>query len=108
MDYLNDFLSNTALQYPVLLTIFMVIGVLRSIFKPATALFEAFVRATSKDSADATIETVEKSKAFLAFAWFVDFTASIKLVKPAPIVTPPVVVVVPVPEGAADGTSKPS
>ncbi len=105
MDYLNDFLSNTALQYPILLTIFMVIGVLRSVFKPATALFEAFVRATSPKDADATIQKVETNKFYLAFVWFIDYTASIKLAKPAPLASVPPQVVSPAPV-ASDGNPK--
>lgn len=99
MDMLNDFLSQTALQYPVLLTLFLVLGVFRAIFKPLMSLVEVYVKATGSASQQATLDGFEKSKFYSALVWFVDFLMSVKLPvqQPPKDVTPaaPAVVVAP-------------
>jgi hypothetical protein len=66
-------------KFPTLATIFMVVGALRLIFKPLSAIIEAVVQYTPYDSDDIAWEKVKNHKVYMFLAWFVDWSASIKL-----------------------------
>jgi len=74
-----SFILGLADKYPLAVTIFMVIGVLRAVFKPAMAFFRTIVSATPSKKDDEVLNKVEASKAYLKFAWFIDYISSIKL-----------------------------
>jgi hypothetical protein len=56
-----------------------VIGILRTIFKPAMALLEAFVLATPGTTDDEKLKTFKASQVYRVLAWLVDYLASVKL-----------------------------
>lgn len=68
-------------KYPVVAMIFMVIGVLRAVFKPLMGLLGAYVEATPSENDNAMLKMVLDSKVYSAVRWFLDYTASIKLPK---------------------------
>ena len=73
-------ISDLAAKYPVIATIFMVIGFLRVIFKPIFAFAKAIAEATSwTDKDNQIIEKAEKSKVYSTISFVLDFFASIKL-----------------------------
>lgn len=74
-----NFIIEMAQKYPVATAMFASIGVLRTVFKPFMALLKTFVVATPSPSDDLLLAKLESSKAYKAFAWFIDYIASIKL-----------------------------
>lgn len=76
-----ELILSLAEKYPVIASIFMVIGVLRAIFKPLTTVFEKYVEATPSEKDNAVYQKVVNSKVYGAIQWLLDYTASIKLPK---------------------------
>lgn len=74
-----QFVLGLAAKYPVVTTVFLVIGVLRAIFKPFFAFLHVFVAATPSQKDDELLNKAEGSKVYKAFAFVVDYLASIKL-----------------------------
>ncbi len=103
MDFLNKFLADTALQYPILMTIVMVLGIFRAVFKPIMSVLQAYVLATPTKDDDAQFETFQKSKAYATLVWLVDYLASIKIPeqKPKPVEQTPITL----PVGGENGNS---
>lgn len=66
-------------DYPMMASIFMIIGVLRSIFKPLMTLLHSYVDATPSEKDNASLEKLKASKVFAALVWFIDYSSSIKL-----------------------------
>lgn len=62
-------------------TFLMVVGALRLINKPLFSILKVYAMSTPSDSDDKAIESVEKSKAYLAFTYVLDYLASIKVAK---------------------------
>lgn len=76
---LISFILGLADKYPIAVSIFMVIGILRTIFKPLMAFIHIFVAATPGQKDDEILNKVEASGLYLKFAWFIDYISSIKL-----------------------------
>lgn len=76
---LISFLLGLADKYPWAVTIFMVMGVLRAVFKPLVAFARTVVSATPSQKDDELLNKAESSKAFKSIAWFIDYISSIKL-----------------------------
>ena len=76
-----NFLIPFIAQYPVVSTIFMVIGGLRLFLKPFMAVFKAIVEYTPYDSDDKVFSKVESSKAYKAVCFVLDLLGSVKLPK---------------------------
>jgi hypothetical protein len=66
-------------KFPVVSTILMLVGGLRLVFKPIMAIIESVIAYTPYDSDDKALANVKKSKAYTFLAWFVDWSASVKL-----------------------------
>ena len=66
-------------KYPLAVSIFVVIGVLRSIFKPLVAFLRLFADATPSIKDNALLDKLEASKVYQAFAFVLDYAASVKL-----------------------------
>lgn len=66
-------------KYPASATVFMVIGVLRAVFKPIMTVLAAYVEATPTQADDEWLAKLQENKFYKYFAWFVDYAASIKL-----------------------------
>lgn len=75
MDLALGFLRHN----PTLAPVFMVLGVLRLVMKPLQSFVSAVVSATPYDSDDRWWQDAQQSKAWLALAYILDWTASIKL-----------------------------
>lgn len=68
-----------AAKYPIVVSVFAVMGVFRAVFKPIMSVIHAYVGATESKSDDIQLDEVEASKWFKGLAWLVDYTASIKI-----------------------------
>lgn len=67
-------------KYPLVVSLFAVMGIFRAVFKPIMSLARAYVKATEKNEKDDLfLDEVEQSKWFKILSWLVDYTASIKL-----------------------------
>lgn len=73
------FIAQLAEKYPLVATLALFIGGLRLVFKPIIAIIEAVVAYTPYDSDDKWLVQVKANKIYLAIAWFVDWSTSIKL-----------------------------
>ena len=78
-EFLIPFLVTAAQQYPMLMTILMVIGVLRAVNKPLFALWRSYVQATPTKADDEILDTIERSKITKAILFVLDWTASIRI-----------------------------
>lgn len=75
------FILQFATNHPYILTALMIIGSLRAILKPLFALAQAYVKSTETTADDEALDRVEKSKAYKALLFVLDYLASIKLIK---------------------------
>lgn len=66
-------------KYPLIGSILMVMGILRSVFKPLFALARAYVSASPSAKDDAALDGIEKSAIYKGLAFALDYLASIKL-----------------------------
>lgn len=94
MEALQQFLQDTALQYPLFVLFALIMTAFRMVFKPAMALAEKYVLATPSKSDDESLDNFKKGKAYAAIIWVVDFLTSIKIEKflekkEAPVETKP-------------------
>lgn len=72
-------LDPLVVKYPWLSMAFLVIGLLRTLFKPLVSWLEARAAATPDPTDDEKLRAAEASWWFRALAWLLDFTASIKV-----------------------------
>lgn len=68
-------------KYPMLMTLFLVIGFMRVINKPLFSFLNTLVKATPTVRDDEILAVVEQSKIYKTIAFILDWTASIKLPK---------------------------
>ena len=68
-------------KYPVVAMIFMVVGILRAIFKPLMSLLLSYVDATPSKVDNEMLEKFLNSKIYAGLVWALDYAASIKLPK---------------------------
>jgi uncharacterized protein (UPF0254 family) len=73
------FVLGLAQKYPLALSVFSVVGVLRAVFKPIVSGLRAVADATPSPKDNALLDKVEGGKVFKAVAWFIDYISSIKL-----------------------------
>lgn len=66
-------------QYPVVASIFMVIGVLRAINKPLFTFLRAVADATPTTKDNELLIKIESSKAYQYVSFLLDYFASVKL-----------------------------
>jgi len=76
---LIEIIQGFVTKYPVLSSIFMVMGILRAVFKPIFSLARTVVAATPSVKDDAVLDRVEGSKAYKAVLYVLDYIASIKI-----------------------------
>lgn len=81
LNFLIPLIQTAAIKYPAITSAIAVIGVLRLIFKPIMSVLHAYTEATESKSDDERLVVFEKSKAFKAIIWLVDFFASYKIKK---------------------------
>lgn len=68
-------------KYPAIASVFIVIGILRAVFKPLMTLLEKYVEATPNESDNELLQKILSSKVYAAIQYLLDYTASIKLPK---------------------------
>lgn len=76
-----EFILEMAAKYPAFSSLFMIMGVLRAVFKPLMTLLHAYVEATPTEKDNELLEKLKKSKAYGAVVWLLDYFASVKLPK---------------------------
>lgn len=76
---LVSFLAPLVTQHPWIATVLLLVGVLRSVFKPIVTVLEQRAAATADTADDERLKKAEASWWFRALAWLLDFGASIKV-----------------------------
>lgn len=74
-----EFFMAMIAKYPVAASVFMVVGVLRAVFKPLMLVAHAYVDATSNPKDNEMLAKAESSVAYKGLAFILDYLASIKL-----------------------------
>lgn len=76
---LINFILEMAQKYPQLTILFIVMGVLRVVFKPLFSFLRVVAEATPSQADNILLDKVQDSKVYKAVAWFLDYIASVKL-----------------------------
>ena len=76
-----DFVLELILQYPTLGSIVAIMGTLRLILKPLVTAVQSYVASTASTRDDEIVEGILGNKYYKAFAYVLDWSASIKLPK---------------------------
>ena len=76
-----EFIIELVLKYPTLGSIVVVMGTLRLILKPLVSAVQTYVASTASTRDDEIVEGVLSSKYYKAFAFILDYAASVKLPK---------------------------
>lgn len=79
MEAIIQFVLAFGAKYPVALSIFAVIGVLRAVFKPLMMFLDAVAVATPSSWDNDQLAALKASKVYQSIAAVVDYLASIKL-----------------------------
>lgn len=79
---MEQLLMTAIAKYPMLVTVFMIMGILRAVFKPIMSVLQAYVLATPDTKDDVALDGFMHGKIYSSVAWVLDYTASIKLPKP--------------------------
>ena len=74
-----EFVMEIMYNHPELASVFIVIGVLRAVFKPIQLVVDKYVEATPDKDDDGKWEKIKDSKAYKFIAWLLDYSASIKI-----------------------------
>lgn len=72
-------LISLAAKYTWIVTICLVLGIFRLVFKPLVSIIKAVVAATPSQTDDAVVAKVEASGIYKGVCWVVDYLLSIKL-----------------------------
>lgn len=78
-DPVAGFIADLAVKYPWVTAALSIIGILRLVFKPIMTLLAQRAAATESTEDDDRLVAVQKSWAFRALAWVLDYTASVKI-----------------------------
>lgn len=78
---MQDLILELLGKYPNLMSAFVVIGVLRAIFKPIMVVMDEYVKATPSPDDDSKWAKFKEGKIYAGLAFFFDYAASIKLPK---------------------------
>ena len=76
---MEQVLIDLSSKYPVIASVLMVIGVLRSVFKPLMSFLRTFVLATPSEKDNSILDKFEGSKFYAGIIYVVDWFTSIKL-----------------------------
>ncbi len=76
---MEQFLVELATKYQVVMTICIIVGIFRLVFKPLVSIIKAVVAYTPTPKDDVVVAQVEQSKAYKAVLWVIDYLLSIKL-----------------------------
>lgn len=76
-----EFLMQMGEKYPVIFAIVSYMGMARLIMKPLMSFLHEYVLITPSEKDNILLKKVEESKVFKAIVWFLDYFASLKIVK---------------------------
>lgn len=79
MEYLQGLLASALANFPGIVEVLAIVGVLRVINKPLLALLHAYTGATSSTADDALLNNMEQSKIYTGFLFVLDWLGSIKV-----------------------------
>lgn len=82
------FVEKLAAQYPVIVTMLLVVGVLRLLLKPVIAALHWYAEQTATTKDDEWVQRVESSKITTSALFALDWLASIKIPKTSAPETP--------------------
>lgn len=77
--FITPLLQGLSVKYPIIVTIFAVMGVMRTLFKPLMTFVHAYVAATPSTKDDLKLEKFKEGKAFKVINFLVDYIFSIKI-----------------------------
>lgn len=97
-EVISSLILSAATKYPIVTSIFVIIGVMRAVNKPFFSFLRSLVKETATDVDDRILDTVEQSPLYRGLTWVLDWTTSIKLPKKQVVVPVAVVVDAPVEE----------
>jgi hypothetical protein len=81
MDAIAAFLLGLAQQYPVIASVFLLMGALRFVLKPLFALAHAVVDQTPSTTDNQILDNVEQSTFMKTLYFVLDWLASVKVIK---------------------------
>lgn len=79
IQFIGPFIGNLAAKFPIAVSLFALMGVLRVIFKPTFSYLRTIADATPSPKDNAALDKIEASKAYKFAEYILDFFASIKL-----------------------------
>lgn len=79
--WLKPFIEQYSAEYPVLASIVFVLGTFRLFLKPVMEIVKNIISLTPSPKDDELLAKILDHKAYKAFAFFVDWIASVKLPK---------------------------
>jgi hypothetical protein len=78
---MEELLLELVQSQPKLVGVFVVVGVMRAVFKPIMSVVEAYVKSTPNEEDDKKLLALKEHKAYKALVWLVDYLLSVKLPK---------------------------
>jgi len=81
MDAIALLVQGLAAKFPIILSVFIVMGVSRSILKPLFVFLNAAVASTPSLKDDELLKKVEGSSVYKSLVFALDYLFSIKLIK---------------------------
>lgn len=78
---MEQLIAEMVMNHPALMSVVVVLGVFRMVFKPIMTAVQVYVEATPSTSDDEKFEEIKQSSVYKAIAWFADYLLSIKLPK---------------------------
>ena len=79
IEFITPLLQGLSVKYPLIVTIFAVMGVARTLFKPLMTFAHAYVMATPSTSDNEKLAKFEASKAYKVLQFLMDYIFSIKI-----------------------------
>lgn len=76
---MENFISELASKYPLILTVLGAMGVARLIFKPLFTFLRSIADATPSIKDNQLLDGFMGGKIYAAICWFLDLTLSVKL-----------------------------
>lgn len=80
------FISGLVLEYPILLSIAAIIGMVRLVVKPLMVILHSLAEATETTRDEEILKKIEENKIYKGFLFVLDYVFSLKLKKPVILV----------------------
>lgn len=76
---MEQLIAEMVMNYPSVMSVVVVLGVFRMVFKPIVTAYQAYVDATPSKEDDEKFEEIKKSSVYKSISWLVDYLMSVKL-----------------------------